>query len=495
MKKAVIYARYSCDNQTEQSIEGQIHVCQEFAKRNDYIITNTYIDRAMSGTNDNRPSFQAMIKDSAKGRWEAVIVYKLDRFSRNKYEAAIHKHTLKENGVKLVSAMENIPETPEGVILESVIEGMNQYYSMELSQKVKRGIRESRAKGNFSGGYIIYGYYVKDKKLHINKDEADILKYIYEQVALGRYAEAIADELNEKGVTNRGKPFARNTVYRMLENEKYTGIYRYEDEVFTNIYPQIITQELFFKVQEIKKFNKKGKNTVFDQYLVKNKIFCGFCGSLLKGQGGTSHTGKIYHYYKCTGKDAGCCLNIIPQDQMDDLILRIIRKELSMYPIKKQLVGTILAMQDRLYEHDPIIEMLEKEQNAAKSKLRRLLSEFEDGLSGESVNNRIQELELKIKDLGTQIIRETQNKPPKLTENEITEYYTGAIKENAASLVNLILDKVIVYNNNIQIYLISPMASREIDGFHEFEQSEEKTLLSERTKTINETNFTVGLYA
>lgn len=123
MKTAVIYARYSCDQQTEQSIDGQLRVCEEFAQRNNILILNTYIDRAMTGTNDNRPDFRRMIKDSAKRTFNYVIVYKFDRFSRNKYETAIHKKTLRDNGVKVLSAMENIPDTPEGIILESLLEG------------------------------------------------------------------------------------------------------------------------------------------------------------------------------------------------------------------------------------------------------------------------------------------------------------------------------------------------------------------------------------
>ena len=123
MKTAAVYARYSSDNQTEQSIEGQLRVCEEYAQRNDIVIVDTYIDRAMTGTNDNRPDFRRMIKDSAKKSWDFILVYKLDRFSRNKYETAIHKKTLKDNGVKVLSAMENIPDTPEGIILESLLEG------------------------------------------------------------------------------------------------------------------------------------------------------------------------------------------------------------------------------------------------------------------------------------------------------------------------------------------------------------------------------------
>ena len=124
---AVIYARYSSEKQTEQSIEGQLRVCTEYAQKHNILILDTYIDRAMTGTNDNRPEFQRMIKDSAKRQFEIVLVYKLDRFSRDKYATAVNKHTLKCNGVKLVSAMENIPDSPEGIILESLLEGMNMY--------------------------------------------------------------------------------------------------------------------------------------------------------------------------------------------------------------------------------------------------------------------------------------------------------------------------------------------------------------------------------
>lgn len=129
----VIYARYSSERQTEQSIEGQLRVCYEYANRNDIVIVDTYIDRAMTGTNDNRADFQRMLKDSAKRAWDLILVYKLDRFSRNKYETAIHKKTLRDNGVKLISAAENIPDSPEGIILESLLEGFKRSNGHNIS--------------------------------------------------------------------------------------------------------------------------------------------------------------------------------------------------------------------------------------------------------------------------------------------------------------------------------------------------------------------------
>lgn len=123
-KKAVIYARYSCEKQTEQSIEGQLRVCNEFAERNGYTVIHNYIDRAVSGKTDKREQFQQMLKDSASKSFEFVIVYKLDRFARNRYDSAMNKATLKKNGVKVLSACEQITDTPEGIILESMIEGV-----------------------------------------------------------------------------------------------------------------------------------------------------------------------------------------------------------------------------------------------------------------------------------------------------------------------------------------------------------------------------------
>lgn len=176
MKRAAIYARYSSSSQTEQSIEGQLRVCKEYAERNGIVIVRTYIDRAMTGTNDNRDDFQQMLKDSAQKQWEYLLVYKLDRFSRNKYEMAIHRKHLKDNGVKILSAMENIPDSPEGILLESLLEGMNQYYEEELSQKVKRGLRESRIKGNAICNRVPYGWDKVNKKYFVNEQESRYLR-------------------------------------------------------------------------------------------------------------------------------------------------------------------------------------------------------------------------------------------------------------------------------------------------------------------------------
>ena len=131
--KAIIYARYSSDNQREESIEGQIRECMEFAERNGITVFGTYIDRALSAKTDNRPEFQRMIKDSYRMLFDTVLVWKLDRFARNRYDSAYYKNILKKNGVKVISAKENIPETPEGVLLESLLEGFKRSNGHNIS--------------------------------------------------------------------------------------------------------------------------------------------------------------------------------------------------------------------------------------------------------------------------------------------------------------------------------------------------------------------------
>lgn len=157
-KNAVIYARYSSERQNDQSIDGQIRIINQFAEKEGYTIIDTYIDRALTGRNDDRPSFQKMIADSSNKAFQYVIVYKLDRFSRNRYDSAVYKKKLKDNGVRVISATENITDTPEGVIMESIIEGYSEYYSKELAQKIIRGNYESRSKWQYTGGAVIYGY-------------------------------------------------------------------------------------------------------------------------------------------------------------------------------------------------------------------------------------------------------------------------------------------------------------------------------------------------
>lgn len=257
MKTAVIYARYSSNSQTEQSIEGQLRVCQQFAQTNDLLIVDTYIDRAMTGTNDNRAAFQKMLADSKKRQFNFVIVYKLDRFARNKFEAINNKQKLKENGVRILSAMENIPDTPEGSLMESLLEGFNQYFSEELRQKVNRGLKESWLKGNATGGNGLFGYDIVNKKYVVNAYETQIIQEIFTKYAQGYKAVAIAEELKMRGAKRKnGKIIDIKYVYFILHNERYTGKVEHHGVIYDKIFPQIISDELWLAVKSINEENK-----------------------------------------------------------------------------------------------------------------------------------------------------------------------------------------------------------------------------------------------
>ena len=202
MIKAVIYARYSSFSQTAQSIEGQVRVCREFNERNGYVIVSEYIDRAKTGTNDNRTAFQHMLYDRKQRTFEAVLVYKLDRFARNRFDSAINTMNLRNNGVKVVSATENISDKPEGRLVENVIIGVNEYYSAEPSQKVKRGLKESRIKGQFTSGRTPYGYNVENLKLSIKETQANIVRLMFDEYFAGKKIKDKVVMLKDKGIKN-----------------------------------------------------------------------------------------------------------------------------------------------------------------------------------------------------------------------------------------------------------------------------------------------------
>ena len=458
MKTAVIYARYSSSNQTEQSIEGQLRVCNEYAAREGIVVLDTYIDRAMTGTNDNRADFQRMIKDSGKREWDHVIVYKLDRFSRDKYATAVYKKALKDNGVTLLSATECIPNTPEGIIVESLLEGMGQFYSVELSQKVRRGMNESRQKGQFTGGYLIYGYKIVNKKVVIDDEKAEVVRYIYEQFAQGVFVKDIITSLTAKGILNRGKPFARNTIYNILKNEKYSGVYRYKNEVFDNIYPRIIPQELFERVRKIVGENKYGKRSVDVVYLLRNKMICGYCGKTISAETGTSETGKVKRYYKCFGRKNrnGCKKSVVKKDDLEQLVIDTIISELSKPQTMERIISGILAEQERQIAQNSILKLLLREKKQVDTAVENMLGAIEQGVVTNATTKRLKELEAKQEELERKILIEQNRNAVRITAKDIREYYTAALELEAQALINYLIKEVVLYDDKIEIKFNKP---------------------------------------
>ena len=230
MARAVFYGRFSSNNQREESIDAQLRAVEDFARKNDHELVGNYADKAKSGTNSSKRSeFLRMIRDAEKGLFEVVIVHKLDRFSRDKYDSALYKRKLKQCGVRLISVTEQLDDSPESVILESVIEGMAEYYSKNLARETLKGLKENGYKALHNGGKPPLGYDVNsEKKYIINEREAESVRLIFDMYIAGYSQSEMVNELNERGFkTKLGTIFKSNSIHSILTNEKYTGVYVY----------------------------------------------------------------------------------------------------------------------------------------------------------------------------------------------------------------------------------------------------------------------------
>lgn len=488
MKTAVIYARYSSAGQTEQSIEGQLRECYEYAKYNDIAIVGTYIDRAMTGTNDNRTDFQRMLKDAQKADWDMVLVYKLDRFSRNKYEMAIHKKTLKDRGIQVVSAKEHIPEGPEGIILESLLEGMAEYYSVELAQKVSRGQKETRIKGNYFGGGIPYGYKVVNKKYVVCEEQATVINRIFEMYIAGTIAKDIVKTLTDEGITQtNGKPFETKNIYRILRNERYTGIYRHHNEgVYTNMFPRIIPDHLFLAAKSLMRTNKVGGMSNQVIFLLRSKMKCGYCGSNIVGESGTSRTGAISHYYKCGNrkKSRKNCMQACAfrKDMLEQLITDVTLKAFDSPSKIDELVNKIFEAHEKRIEDTSIMNILIANRDRIKKALDNVMAAVEQGIVTATTKQRIEELEQEYDVAQAKVVVEENKNQLKLTPNDVRKYILKCLKKEPRYMLKAFIKEIIVYNDKVEIYFNYIDSKRPDDLEHQAFSFYTETVIIDPTK-------------
>ena len=456
----VIYARYSSHSQTEQSIEGQLAICQEYAKRNDYTIVGEYIDRALTGTNDNRPQFKQMIEDSNKKFFNGVLVYQLDRFARNRYDSAIYKNKLKKNNVRVFSARENISDDASGILMESVLEGMAEYYSAELSQKVKRGRKLNAEKCLSNGGVPSLGYKVDgNQKYIIDEEKASIVKKIFEMYSSGYTMAYIIKYLNDNNYkTALNNEFNKNSLRTILLNKRYTGVYISSGIEVPNGMPRIISDELFNKVAEIMQRNKKAPARAKANYLLTTKLFCGTCNEMLIGLSGTSRNGTVHNYYTCNGRKLhGCKRKNIQKDYIEEVVARAIINELTDTNIK-----TIADNISRLAEKEKnnlYIKQLEKQLKDNEKQKENLLNSLKicdiDSVK-KTILAEIAKMEEQHKNIETDILIEN-SKIVHYDKDDI-EFFLNQmrkldieIEENKKLLINTLVDKVFIYDNELTI--------------------------------------------
>lgn len=466
MKNAVIYARFSSYNQQEQSIEGQVRACKEYAARNDLKIVKEYCDRAKSGTNSKRPALQEMLREAETGAFDVVLVYQYDRFSRNRRESLNNEFILQTLGVKLVSINERIDEEDSSsVIIKGMFESLAEYYSKDLSRKVKRGIKESIIHRKSIGGVRWLGYKTDaEMKFYIDESEAETVRLIFNMRATGHHAEEIADYLNNKAIKNKGAAFNKNAIIHILKNEKYTGRYvnPYDPtEIITDMYPKIIERKLFDAVQDtFKRYRLNSCRGIKNpsNYYLSGKLFSAVNGALFTGVSGYSANGKKYGYYKT---NINGIIVKYPQKDLEDEVIDGIKKIVSTHDYLEYLADQMIkdfasrSNSSRPREIRTRINQIQKKIDSigeafldADTNMRRLLNNKLNDLQEELL--KLQEEEsyyfdekLKLsqsKDLIKLFIRE-------LLEKDYDD------PKNRSSFFKLMLNACFIVDNHIDIYL------------------------------------------
>ena len=455
----VIYARYSSDSQREESIEGQLRECYAFAAREGISIVDTYIDRALSAKTDNRPQFQKMIKDSSKQKFDVVIVWKLDRFARNRFDSAHYKNVLKKNKVRVISATENISEGSEGILLESVLEGMAEYYSAELAEKVGRGMTENALKCKFNGGTIPIGYTInKEQLFEVDPVKAPYVVQAFEEYANGKTVKEIVGILNEKGLTTSlGSKITINIVTNMLKNRRYIGEYRFRDIVHKDGIPRIIPQVLFDKVQRALEINKKSsaRHKATEDYLLTTKLFCGHCGAYMCGESGKGKSGKLHRYYKCNNAKYkhSCSKKTVKKDWIEKLVIKHTHEMMMSENVIEDIASIVFR---NLQKESPAIKVLNQRLSETEAALNNLLKAIEEGVVTTTTKQRMIELEQIRDEINLKLIKEEMKKPTVTKEGLVLwlqQFQTMRLetKEQKQRLIDCFVNSVYLYDDKIVI--------------------------------------------
>ena len=492
--RAALYARFSSDNQREESIDAQLRAMREYCLRNNVVIANEYCDHARSATTDDRPEFQRLIRESKNCEFNIVIVHKLDRFSRDRYDSAYYKRELKRSGVSLISVLENLDDSPESIILESVLEGMSEYYSRNLAREVMKGIRESALQCRAVGGCAPFGYKInpETKRYEIEEDEIDAVRMIFDKVLEGVGYGDIIHDLNSMGyLTRGGKPFGKNSLHVILRNEKYRGVYIFNrvekkdvnrkrnnhrsknPEEMIRIeggVPQIIDDKVWEGVQAILNSRTKHRvsnNSGKETYLLTGKIICGECGHSFTGvrQHFSGRNKLKYVCYHCSNRkrtiSQACRNKEIRREYLETFVMqeisRMIFDELDAEKIVKeyykyhttfdeestnklkQLNGALQSINKKI---DNIISAVA---NTGSSALLSSLQDYE--AEREKIKRQIEEVEKQSK---TQTVTETM---VELAYEYARGLYRSGDKNLYRQLIHLYVDKIIVYYDHVEFYL------------------------------------------
>lgn len=487
---AVIYARYSSDNQREESIDAQVRAIKDFAAREGINIIRIYADEAKSATTDQRPQFLDMMKDAETGMFQAVIVHKLDRFSRDRFDSAYYKRHLKKCGVRLISVLENLDDSPESIILESVLEGMAEYYSKNLSREVMKGMKETAYQCKHTGGIPPLGFDVgPDKSYVINEWEAEAVRMIFEMFADGKGYSAIIDALNAKGYkTKAGKPFGKNSIHDLLLNEKYVGVF-----VFNKVYnkingkrnghkmkpddeiiripggcPAIVSQDLWERVKKRLEANKRasGAYSAKAVYILSGRIFCGKCGAAMTGKRARMGRNKsVYSYYECSARKSKrtCDMKPINKEFVEQKVIDALYENLFCDEV-------IEAATDMIYKHaasrnteiPEMIKKYEKQLQTVEFEISNIVNAIAKGMFHESMKAKMDELEASKAQLKIRIEEaKLQQQSHSLTREQIYAFLARyrnikeMTPEQQKTAIQVFVERVTVYEDKIDMDILT----------------------------------------
>lgn len=493
---AVVYARYSSAGQKEQSIDGQLAAAYKYAEAKGYQIVHEYIDRAMTGRNDDRNDFQRMLSDTGKHQFSVIIVWKVDRFGRNREEITFNKYRCKKNGVRVEYVAENMPEGPESVILEAVLEGMAEYYSLQLSQNVKRGLLENAKHHKAVSGTPPLGYKLtEDKHFEVDPDTAPLVRVIYEKYAAGETLFEIIRYLNNAGYkTPRGKPFARTSLDKLLKNEKYIGIYKFKDIIYDeDAVPALIDKDLFYKVQDMLEKNKRApvKNWNYSDYLLTGKLFCGHCGDPMVGKAGHGKSGRKYDYYICKKNDK----KPVRKEWIEETVLQEVHRILDDDEIFQMIVDNTWEyyLEQDTKEHER--EVMLKQIADIEKGIANLSKAVEQGMPFDVVSGRLDELSGQKIALQKAIAELEIQKGFKLTKDHI-QFFLEQFRSMDASdrncekrLISVFVNAIYVYDDKLKIaFNYSEEGQRNTVSLHDVECSHvvhSPTLCRMHTNTLS----------
>lgn len=401
MQRCVVYARYSSHAQKDTSIEDQVREIEAYCRQNDLRIVKVYADRHLSGTNDKRPQFQQMLKDAAHGGWSYVVVWKTDRFARNRYDSAMYKYKLKRYGVRVLSAKESIPDGPEGILLESILEGSAEYYSANLAQNIRRGLQSNALECKVNNGSVAYGYRKgEDGRYAVAEAEAEIVREIFRKVADGVPFVQISADLNGRGIrTRKGGLWNKNSFHRMLRNELYTGVYLFSDVRIDGGCPAIIDKALFLEVARKLDAKKKpqGRHRENGDYMLTGKLFCGICGSPMTGVSGTGKHKDVHYYYVCNKRrnQKACTKENVTREWIEDVVVDAALDTVLQPDIIEWVADRVMDYQEREGNTAQLLS-LRDELAATQKAAGNVMKAIEAGIITASTKQRLLELETEV---------------------------------------------------------------------------------------------------